>query len=265
MKSLKTIAKYIILIYLLYTAPVILVNSIFSNLGGTAILGRYVGGRVLTNVIVLFAVFFMKNKKNINFSEECSSKTSEKIFYIGITMLLAIGFCMLIRLQYIIPAFASSSTTIPNGFTDEMVNWLNHSIVWFALTCIFIPVCEELLFRGIILNDLTKQYNATKGIVLSAAIFAWCHSSTAIFVFPAFVIVGYLYYKKKNILYPILYHIAHNSFSFLLGNLVPNSQKADMVKIGVIGIVFIVFGIFLLYKGEHTKSEKDCFNSDLSV
>ncbi len=251
MKSLKTIVKYIVLVFLLYTVPVILANIIFSSFGETSILGRYIGGRVLTNVIVLCAVFCVKNKKHINFSEQCSNKTSEKIFYIGITLLLAIGFCMFIRLQHVIPGFETSPTTIPNGFTDEMVNWLNHSIVWFSLTCIFIPICEELLFRGIILNDLTKQYNAKKGIVLSAAIFALCHSSTAIFVFPAFVIVGYLYYKKKNILYPILYHIVHNSFSFVLGNLVANSQRVVMIKVGIMGILIIFLGIFLLYKDEH--------------
>ena len=258
MKSLKTIAKYIILTYLLYTVSEILVNIIFSNLGETAVLGKYVGARVVTNIIVLCTVIVIKNKKNINFSEKGLGSTRKKIFCIGTTLILAVGFCMFNRLIYVIPAFESSLTTIPNGFTAEMVNWLNHSIVWFALTCIFIPICEELLFRGIILNDLAKQYNATKGIALSAAIFALFHLSTAVFVFPAFVIIGYLYYKKKNILYPIFYHISHNSFSFLLGNFMANSQKADMAKIGIIGIIFIIFGIFLLYKGKHTKSEKNC-------
>lgn len=258
MKSLKTVAKYIFLTYLLYTVPAILVNSAFSVLWETAILEKYVWSRVVTNIIVLCTVIIIKNKKNINFNRRSLSRTRKKIFYIGTTLILALGFCMFNHLIYVIPAFESSLEKLPNGLTAEMVNLLNHSIGWIIITCIFIPICEELFFRGIILNDLIKQYNEIKGIVFCAAIFAIFHSTTAIFVFPAYLVIGYFYYKKKNIFYPILFHISHNLFSVLLGNLLKNLQKADIAKVGGLGIVIIAFGIFLLYKGEHAiiKNEK---------
>lgn len=246
MKSLKTVAKYLVLTYMLYVVSAILVNSVFSILWKTAQLEKYIWSRVVIYIIVLCAVIMIKNKKNISFNGQKLSVTRKEIFDLGTTLILAIGFCMFNRWMYVIPFFASSLEKIPNGLTIEMVNLLNHSIGWFLLTCIFIPVCEEMLFRGVILNDLLKQYNATKAIVFCTAIFAIFHSSTALFVFPAFYIIGYFYYTKKNIFYPIIFHISHNSFAFLLGNFMENMTKIDYVKMGILGTVIIILGLFMM-------------------
>lgn len=250
MKILKTVGKYVILIYLIYLVPTILVNNVFSFFDKTMVLGKYVCSIVLTNILLVCAAIIIKNKKNISFSELDFKLNKKNTYYLCIIMIASIGFYMFNRLIYVMPAFKSSLEAVPNGFTVEMVNSLNHSIGWMVLTCVLIPICEELFFRGIVLNDLIKQYGWIKGIIWGSAIFSFFHVSTFIFVFPAFLVVGYVYYKKKNIIYPMVFHISNNIFAALLGDIVKDWQSADIVRITVIGIIIIVLSVFLLYKDE---------------
>lgn len=250
MKILKTVGKYAVLIYLIYLVPTILVNSVFSFLRETMVLGKYVCSIVLTNILLVCAAIFIKNKKNISFSELDFKLNKKNTYYLCITMIASIGFYMFKNLIYVIPAFKSSLEAVPNGFTVEMVNSLNHSIGWMVLPCVLVPICEELFFRGIVLNDLIKQYGGIKGIIWGSAIFSILHGSSFIFVFPAFLVVGYVYYKKKNIIYPMVFHISNNIFAALLGGIVRDCQSVDIVRFAVIGIIIIALSVFLLYKDE---------------
>lgn len=251
MKTLKPVMKYLLLTCILYFVLPIILNTGFSFFEGIPVLWRYVWSIVLVNIFVLCTVMMVKQKKNIHFNERSLKVERKTIYYAGNIIILALGFCMFTHFVYVIPAFQPGLEQLPTGFTDEMSNLLNHSIGWFALTCIFIPICEEAFFKGILLNVFMKQLGVTKGILLGAFIFGALHLQSVIFVFLAYLIVGYIYYKQKNIYYAILFHISNNLFAVLFGYLLKNRQNEDIVKVGIAGAIIIVFDMLLMCKNKY--------------
>lgn len=77
------------------------------------------------------------------------------------------------------------------------------------------PITEELVFRAIILKGLLTKMKPWKAILISALLFGAPHFSPinqgailgAIFLG---ILTGWIYYKTKNIIYPIIMHFIHN-------------------------------------------------------
>ena len=75
----------------------------------------------------------------------------------------------------------------------------------------FVGLAEELLFRGLLQSDLTRALGWKWGVVLSSLMFAvmhltWRSIPELFFVFFASLILGYLYYKTKSLVAPIVMH-----------------------------------------------------------
>ena len=92
------------------------------------------------------------------------------------------------------------------------VNWI--MIVTVALVA---PIVEELLFRGVILDGLLKNYSPTKAILWSAVIFGVAHLNPYQFI-SAFIIgilMGWVYWRTGSLLLCIIIHFINNSFAFV--------------------------------------------------
>lgn len=81
------------------------------------------------------------------------------------------------------------------------------------------PICEEIIFRGIILKEFLQTYSPTKAILYSALIFGIIHfiPLQVISAFFAGLVLGYIYYKTKSLWLPIIIHILNNVLAFALG------------------------------------------------
>jgi len=84
------------------------------------------------------------------------------------------------------------------------------------------PIVEEIMFRGIILNRLTKRWGFNVGIIVSSLLFAIQHLEMAIIgAFLWGIIMSLLYIKTNNIMIPITLHIINNSLATIIGLLMP--------------------------------------------
>lgn len=83
-------------------------------------------------------------------------------------------------------------------------------------------VAEELVFRGILLNDLNKTFNNVHlSVFISAFIFSFIHFQFFGF-FPRLllgIVLGYLYITSGNILVSMLMHFTNNAVVVLAMNL----------------------------------------------
>jgi len=84
----------------------------------------------------------------------------------------------------------------------------------FYMFC-FVGLAEELLFRGLVQRDLMKAFGWKQGIVLASLTFAvmhltWRSIPELVFVFVVGLILGYVYYRTKNLVAPIIIHGAGN-------------------------------------------------------
>ncbi len=79
-------------------------------------------------------------------------------------------------------------------------------------------VCEEIFFRGYILNSfITKKGKAALAVVVSSLLFAAVHFD-AVKLVPAFVMglgMGYVAYKTGSVLLSLIFHFINNSLSVI--------------------------------------------------
>lgn len=91
-------------------------------------------------------------------------------------------------------------------------------IFWEILgTGLLAPLVEELIFRGLIFRRLKDWVAAPQAIVVSALIFGFYHGNTLQIIYASVIglLFAWLYEKYKNLIAPILAHMAANLFSVI--------------------------------------------------
>lgn len=136
----------------------------------------------------------------------------------GLAILLviaAMGFNLLYA-NYVIPGI---------GMQEEMAKLLagiartplNMAAMFFAIA-IAAPLVEELLFRGLLQNALTKYLPIWGAILLSSFLFALVHLQP--YAIPGLmslsIAFGYLYHRTGSLRTNIILHMANNSFALLI-------------------------------------------------
>lgn len=102
------------------------------------------------------------------------------------------------------------------------------------------PIFEEFVFRYLSLRMACDAYSKTKAIIYVSLAFALMHSGliNMIYAFLIGVLLSYVYLKYKNILYPIILHIAANLMSVCI-------NKFNMVYLLISFIVLLLIIIYL--------------------
>ncbi|WP_226989459.1 CPBP family intramembrane glutamic endopeptidase [Blattabacterium sp. (Blattella germanica)] len=136
---------------------------------------------------------------------------------------------------------------------------VKNPIPFFSTTVLLAPICEEVLFRGIILNGMLKnKIHPIKAILFSSFLFGLTHMNPWQFVGGLFIgsFIGFIYFVTSSIIDCILLHVFNNAFAvfsmfFFMKNEEILSQEIDINFWLILTIIFtiIVAGcIFLLKK-----------------
>lgn len=103
--------------------------------------------------------------------------------------------------------FAAVPDTLPN------------SILLFVTIAVVAPLVEELLFRGLLQNSLSKQLPAWAAIALSAMVFGVMHGD--LYAMPPLVLMGaifgVLYHLTGSLRVTIALHMINNAAALALG------------------------------------------------
>ena len=135
-------------------------------------------------------------------------------------------------------------------FYEETFFVLSEFKFWigFLLVVLLPSVLEEIIFRGIILNELLKDYSAKFAIVFSAFLFGAFHLDfrQGLAAFFLGVILGWLYWRYKS-LFLVMFAHAFNNFLGLVGiHMLGNMEDGSLdvaTETQPMGVTF--FGILL--------------------
>lgn len=131
----------------------------------------------------------------------------------------------------------------------------------------FLPaICEELMFRGLILRKLLP-FGKHGAIFISALLFGLVHIDPPRIIFATVfgLLVGYCYEYTGSLVMPMIIHFINNAISvvasFVEGNFIGETILSSIIiTVAIVGIVFLVnisiFGI---------KKHKMSINKPLSV
>ena len=142
-------------------------------------------------------------QKKLNFSELGFKRDKWlKYLLVGVAMGIPVG-VMEYFIIYPAPAFPAFE-----------FKYLLRDLVY--MVC-FVALGEELLFRGLVQRDLIKALGWKQGIILTSLLFAvmhltWRSIPELVFVFFVGLLLGYVYYKTKSLVAPIVMHGIGNVF-----------------------------------------------------
>jgi len=184
-------------------------------------------GRVTLISILVFGatglVALYKKDLKILLSEKWSIKKS---VLLGFGIILAFKLISLIYLRIGTLGLGMSLdelTTIPNILFSSkqeiealVVNY--GKVISFILICLFVPLYEEVIFRGIILDSCQEYLNFKTANIIQATLFGIIHLN--LFLFPVFfmfgIMTGLMKKQSQGLLPGIVSHSVNNTLSIAL-------------------------------------------------
>lgn len=129
---------------------------------------------------------------------------------------------------------------------SDMFDKMKTSVLCLFALVIVGPVCEELVFRAGIMEQLIKKgMNPAVAIVTSAVVFGIVHVNPAQ-VLGAFLfglLFGWIFYVSGNILTSIVAHIFNNGLAMALMFFSQNDEKSIIEEVGGV-LPFIAISAF---------------------
>lgn len=123
------------------------------------------------------------------------------------------------------------------------------------------PIMEELLFRKTLI-DRTAQFGEGVALVFSGLVFGLFHGNLVQFAYAFFLgmLLGFIYIKTRNIVYPIILHMIINFFGSFVGTIIMEvsglgdfASDASMEEITVAMmanptglLIFFIYFLFLM-------------------
>lgn len=119
------------------------------------------------------------------------------------------------------------------------------------------PICEEILFRGIVQDSFSKAWKSQTAIIIGQAfLFGIVHLQfwQALYAFPVGILFGCIRLWSKSIVPSIVIHIFANSLGLIYGHFI-YTEKVDPLLIEHVpiplllaGFSALVFGTYVIYQ-----------------
>lgn len=134
--------------------------------------------------------------------------------------------------------------TMPDGWLDTLEQQMKLGGWVILTTVVMAPLCEEILFRGILQDALTVKYGPLRGILIASAVFGVIHliPQQAINAFFVGIVLGYIYYRTRSLIPVIAIHAINNAVSYLSWMLGGRELVSTREMIGSDTLYYIVYG-----------------------
>ena len=216
------------IIYILHLIFMIFVNNKISIIDSQIF--KYVYMFRIHRWILSFPIiyYFVKTYKKYEYF-----KTNEKLNAKDFSVYFALAFWIGNFFSFLIVLMSSYKGRTP-------VVAIYESLYTDIIMTVFVaPVLEEIVFRGVIMNNL-KKYGIKTAIIINSIFFALSHYNTDMII-PAFftgIIFSYVAYKY-SIKYSILIH-------FFINAITKTSQVLTILRIDILLILVGLFSAFLI-------------------
>ena len=217
---------------------------------------------------VLVSLVFIYNKQNKISHKALNLKFKMK--WHTYLILIAIAVTSLLGIQYFISTIDDFLKLVHFPLQSDL-GGLSPTNGWmYILSVIFLAItpalCEELVFRGVILNGLRSRFNDYIAITLSALMFALMHSSLQQLVYPFFFFffMGWIVVRTGSLVSSMLVHLINNflvvTFAFIQNKTgfsfdLPHKWWFYLLAIALVLITFAIYYIIDRFYFKHKSYE----------
>lgn len=225
-----------------FMIPVYVFEAIFSvNSPEISFYAEYIGSLIVNIIMVKWLLKMYSTKEEIEERENINISKKYYIYTMLIIVLLRIIFANSIGLFV-------EQIPINENIEAAFNELFKYPIIAVFSVCIVAPIYEETIYRGIILNGLSKKYNDKVAIVVSAFLFATMHMNfqQGINAFLLGIVMGYLYTKTKSLYISIFAHFINNGIGIIISSILTESIKLSHYAV-IIQSLITVIGLILIY------------------
>ena len=226
-------------------------------------------GKIFSNIYVLTGVssaftliiyFFMYRNNKKDLFDICSFKkiTSNHIMKV-IIISIALSFSCSAFVFLVADNFVSYE------LVNEGITMSHTSILSMLYIAFFAPIFEEILFRGLILNEIKDNYNIPLAIILQGLMFGVFHGNMLQFLYASFlgIILGVIYIWTKSIYSCILCHMIFNILGSSIVPIIINSTSKFAYLYLIIGLILV--GIILINMIKESTHNKDICENEITL
>lgn len=231
---------FIFLSEIILSIPIVIINIINTEIGFNGIDSYiFTVGEILVKILIVFLIIkFIRKKEEFSLKVKYKPNIKEYLY-----ALLFLGSHLLIFSNTI--GLLMEKIEVSQWLVEAFDEILIDPIIAFVSLCVIAPVFEEIIYRGIILEQLSKRYSMGTSIIVSGLIFGLIHLNPhqSVNTFFIGIILGFIYLKTNSLLLCIFWHFANNFLVFI--SLIYVSETVSDAAPGF-SIVQFVFGIILL-------------------
>lgn len=117
---------------------------------------------------------------------------------------------------------------------------------WTILsTVVAAPILEEMFFRGLLLERLSRSWSALAAVVVSAAVFGIIHLNPpqSLNAFVIAVVMGFIYLQTRSLVPVIVIHAINNGLAYLMLELTDDPNVATREMMGNDTLYWAVYAV----------------------
>ncbi len=207
----------------------------------------------LVSPIVFSSLYFLYNKKN-NIKQFSSLGLKNKFKPINILYCLLVSLVCLFFLEPFINIlnFGFGKLGYNPSFLVYETDTIGRLFVSILISAVLPAIFEELLFRGIILNGLTKKFDPKTSIILSALLFMLMHGSLeqTFYQFALGLVFGCIAYYSGSVIYSIITHFFNNAIvltlNYFVSALLEGRSQYNIVDLSI-AILYLSLAVLIIY------------------
>ncbi len=254
----------------LYFAVQLIVATGFVLIYHSTDVNPYIGsisvavGIIMIPCLFLWLYFSKGLEKKEMFRQKISVTTgvSGTVIALGMLGVAGIYFYLLVRLSDSIPAIKDSLSEYMDMVSDEDITLVREKVLFGVAVSLIYPVIEEVLFRGIIMQEFLCTMGKVPAIILSGLIFGLMHGQPIQigYAFICGMILSSVYYFSQSIYVSILTHAVFNFFGTVAVDLLADSEEA-VIALEYIEYTFIFFAVaammYLVYRWKNAQNREE--------
>lgn len=235
----------VILLLLVYLFFGTILGSTYGAVQGTAV----------WDLIMIFFCLFLLSSHGLNLNRITSpklviqkiSKKKKIILVILLTCLILIMYFVgqytgsVIFYHYKDPAFAQYVKT--TRMTQQTM------AMYTFISIVIAPICEELLYRGVLYNEIKSKFNFSAALFTQAIVFAALHGTIVHLpgTFLLAVTSALIYEYSGHLYYSVITHIGYNVFALYAGNIHLPKILIQKSIFAVVSYLLILSAVLTMY------------------
>ena len=208
-------------------------------------------GLIITEIIlVALPPLILAKRFHLNFKKTFRFRSARFTPLIFMATLAGSGFFLITQLQALINKYIGIPQSYIEGSESMLSDLTGIGILGgFLILAVLPAICEEILFRGYILDGLTRKWGIVTGIVLAGILFGAFHLDPYRLVAASLlgIVYGAIVWRQNSIFFGMLGHTINNGLAFAivvlserLPHFIPEEDFLPLWLSGIMAILFIV-------------------------